>query len=309
MRILLHRANGDTAPWIEAFATALPAAEVVVWRDGADPEPCDYAVMWSPTVALLPHLRKVKAIFVTGAGVDGVMRFADELKGVPVVRLADAGMADQMAEYVTWAVLRYFRRLDEYAAQARARCWQQLPRFERADFTVGILGLGVLGTRVAESLRRLGFPLRAWNRTQRTVEGIECFAGTDALAPFLAGTRALVCLLPLTPETAGLLDRARLAQLPRGAYFINVGRGAHVADADLLMAVQSGQLAGATLDVFRNEPLPAQHPFWGEPRIMITPHIAAATLVPESAQQMAAKMRAFEDNEPVQDIVDPSRGY
>jgi glyoxylate/hydroxypyruvate reductase A len=309
MRILLHRADGNTAPWIEAFASALPEAQVVVWREDADIAPCDYAVLWSPPAALLPQLRQVKAIFVTGAGVDGVMQFAHELAGVPVVRLADAGMAIQLAEYVSWAVLRYFRRVDEYAAQARARCWQQLPRYERADFTVGILGLGVLGMRVAESLRQLGFPLRAWNRTQRTVDGIECFAGAQALEPFLAGTRVLVCMLPLTPETTNLLDRTRLAQLPRGAYFINVGRGAHVAEADLLMAIHSGQLAGATLDVFRNEPLPVQHPFWDEPRIMITPHIAAATLVPESAQQMAIKMRAFENNEPVQDIVDPSRGY
>ncbi|TFW11610.1 glyoxylate/hydroxypyruvate reductase A [Massilia arenosa] len=309
MRILLHRADGNTAPWIEDFAAALPEAEVVVWREGEDIAPCDYAVLWSPPPALVPHLQHVKAIFLTGAGVDAIMKFNDQLPPVPIIRLGDAGMAVQMAEYVTHAVLRYYRRLDEYEQLARERTWKPLPQHRRNDFTVGILGVGVLGARVAEALRHFGFPLRAWSRSPKQIEGVATFAGMEQLDDFLQGTRVLVCMLPLTPETQGLLNRARLQSLQQPAYVINVARGGHVVEEDLLALVREGHIAGATLDVFSEEPLPPQHPFWDERRITITPHISALTLRTESVQQIAGKMRALERNEPVADVVDRSKGY
>lgn len=309
MRILLHRADGNTAPWIEDFAAALPEAEVVVWREGADIAPCDYAVLWSPPPALVPHLQHVKAIFLTGAGVDAIMKFNDQLPPVPIIRLGDAGMAVQMAEYVTHAVLRYYRRLDEYEQLQRERMWKPLPQHRREDFTVGILGLGVLGTRVAEALQHFGFPLRAWSRSAKQIDGVATFAGMEQLDDFLQGTRVLVCMLPLTSETQGLLNRARLQQLQQPAYVINVARGGHVVEEDLLALVRDGHIAGATLDVFSEEPLPPQHPFWDERRITITPHISALTLRTESVLQIAGKMRALERNEPVADIVDRSKGY
>lgn len=309
MRILLHRGDGVTEPWIASFAAALPQAQVVVYADGADIAPCDYAVLWSPPAGLVPHLAHVKAIFLTGAGVDGIMKFNDTLPDVPIVRLNDAGMAIQMAEYVAYAVLRYFRRFDDYEQQAARGQWKPLPQYRKDEFTVGVLGTGVMGQRVLSSLAGFGFPLRGWSRTSRPIEGVECYAGMEQLDPFLQGVRVLVCLLPLTPETANLLDSARLSLLARGAYLINVGRGAHVAEPDLLALIQSGQLAGATLDVFRNEPLPDPHPFWSEPRISITPHIAALTLVPESVEQMAHKINALERGEAIADIVDRTKGY
>ncbi|MES2128042.1 MAG: glyoxylate/hydroxypyruvate reductase A [Pseudomonadota bacterium] len=309
MRILLHRSDGVTEPWIRDFAAIMPEAEVVVWKEGAAIAPCDYAVCWAPPVPMLEDLRSVKAIFLTGAGVDGILKHGAALPNVPIVRLNDAGMAMQMAEYVSAAVLRYFRRMDEYEVQARRGIWQQLPRIEREDFTVGILGTGVLGMRVIEALKHFEFPLRGWSRSEKQIDGVACYAGVDKLDDFLAGTRVLVCMLPLTPETTNLLDRARLSLLHKGAYLINVARGAHVAEPDLLTLIKSGQIAAATLDVFRNEPLPAPHPFWEEPRITITPHMSALTLVPESVQQIADKLRAFERDEPVADIVDRSKGY
>lgn len=309
MRILLHRADGNTAPWIEDFAAALPEAEVVVWREGEDIAPCDYAVLWSPPPALVPHLQHVKAIFLTGAGVDAIMKFNDQLPPVPIIRLGDAGMAVQMAEYVTHAVLRYYRRLDEYEQLARERTWKPLPQHRREDFTVGILGLGVLGARVAEALRHFGFALRGWSRSPKQIEGVATFAGMEQLDDFLQGTRVLVCMLPLTPETQGLLNRARLQRMQQPAYVINVARGGHVVEEDLLALVREGHIAGATLDVFSEEPLPPQHPFWDERRITITPHISALTLRTESVQQIAGKMRALERNEPVADVVDRSKGY
>jgi glyoxylate/hydroxypyruvate reductase A len=309
MRILLHRADGVTEPWIRGFAAALPEAEVVLWREGAAIAPCDYAVCWAPPVAMLAHLAHVKAIFITGAGVDGIMKFEASLPPVPIIRLGDAGMAVQMAEYVAYAVLRYFRRFDDYEAQARRGLWQPLPQYDKQDFTIGVMGMGVLGTRVLDALSAFDFPLRAWSRSQKQRPGVECYAGMDRLDEFLRGARVLVCMLPLTAETAGLLDRTRLALLAQGAYLINVARGAQVAETDLLGLIRSGHLAGATLDVFRTEPLPPPHPFWDEARITLTPHIAALTLVDQSAVQIADKIGALERGEPVADLVDRRTGY
>jgi glyoxylate/hydroxypyruvate reductase A len=210
---------------------------------------------------------------------------------------------------VAHAVLRYFRRFDEYEKQARRGIWAPLPQFDKREFTIGVLGMGMLGSRVLETMAHFGFPLRGWSRTHKQVDGVECFSGFDSLGEFLAGTRVLVCMLPLTPETSTLLDRARLSQLPKGAYLINVARGAHVAEPDLLTLIRSGHLAGATLDVFRNEPLPAPHPFWDEPRITMTPHISALTVRHDSVRQIAGKINKLENGEPVADVVDRTRGY
>jgi glyoxylate/hydroxypyruvate reductase A len=309
MRILLHRADGLTDPWVADFAAVLPEAELVVWREGVPCAPCDYAVLWSPPSALVPELAHVKAIFLTGAGVDAIMKFIDALPSVPIIRLGDAGMAVQMAEYVAHAVLRYFRRFDDYEKQARRGSWAPLPQHKKEDFSIGVMGMGVLGQRVLDTMAGFGFPLRGWSRTDKRLEGVECFAGAAGLEPFLRGTRVLVCMLPLTPETANLLDRHHLSLLPEGAYLINVARGGHVAEPDLLALIRSGRLAGATLDVFRNEPLPAPHPFWDEPRITITPHISALTLRSESIAQICGKIAALRRGEPVADVVDRTRGY
>ena len=312
MRILVYRADGQTAPWVTGLVTALPRAEVVVWREGAREAACDYAVLWAAPAALLGQLAQcdqLKAIIVAGAGVDAILKFGAALPDVPIIRLGDAGMAVQMAEYVTHAVLRYFRRFDEYERQARSGVWAPLPPRDKLDFTIGVLGMGVLGSRVLAALDHFGFALRGWSRTHKQLDGVDCYAGIDALGEFLAGTRVLVCMLPLTPETNNLIDRARLAQLPRGAYLVNVARGAHVAEPDLIALIRSGHLAGATLDVFRNEPLPAPHPFWDEPRITITPHVSARTVLHDSVRQIAAKMAALENGEPVADVVDRNLGY
>jgi glyoxylate/hydroxypyruvate reductase A len=309
MRILVYRADGQLEPWVADFAAALPRAEVVVWREGEREAVCDYAVLWAPPAALLGQLTHVKAIFLAGAGVDAILKFGDALPAVPIIRLGDAGMAVQMAEYVAHAVLRYFRRFDQYEQQARRGVWAPLPPHEKLDFTIGVLGMGVLGSRVLETMAGFGFPLRGWSRTHKQMEGVDCYAGVESLGEFLAGTRVLVCMLPLTQETSNLLDRARLSQLPQGAYLVNVARGAHVAEPDLLTLIRSGHLAGATLDVFRNEPLPAPHPFWDEPRITITPHIAALTVRHDSVRQIAAKIEALENGEPIADVVDRIRGY
>ncbi|MGO4381302.1 2-hydroxyacid dehydrogenase [Pseudoduganella sp. RAF19] len=310
MRILLHRADGKTEPWIKDFARHLPEAEVVVWQEGAKLPPCDYAVVWSPPEAMLRELAEVKAIFLTGAGADAILKFEHEIShDIPIVRLSDAGMGVQMAEYVTHAVLRHFRRFDEYELQARHGTWLQLPQHHKEDFAVGVLGMGVLGMRVIHAVKEFGFPVRGWSRTEKRVEGVQCFDGPDGLDTFLRGSNVVVCMLPLTPETSNILNRSNMLKLPEGAYIINVARGAHVNEPDLLNLIKSGHIAGATLDVFRNEPLPAPHPFWEEQRITITPHIAALTLRRESVQQIAGKIRQLENGEPIADVINRLHGY
>lgn len=309
MRILLYRGDGQIGAWAEDVARALPGVETLGWQEGEQLGACDYAVLWAPPAALLAQLGQVKAVFLMGAGADAILKFGESLPDVPLVRLGDAGMAVQMAEYVAYASLRYFRRFDEYEQQARHGLWSPLPSYEKQDFTIGVMGLGKLGLRVVETMRGFGFPVRGWSRTPKELPGVDCFAGMEALDDFLRGTRVLVSLLPLTPDTNNLLDRRRLATLPQGAYIINVARGAQVAEPDLLTLIRSGHIAGATLDVFRNEPLPAPHPFWEEPRITITPHISAVTIREEAVRQIAKKIAAFESGQPVDDIVDRNLGY
>ncbi|WP_027866393.1 2-hydroxyacid dehydrogenase [Massilia alkalitolerans] len=309
MRILLFREDGVIEPWVREFAALMPQAETVAWKEGAALPPCDYAVVWSPTPALLDQLAHVRAIFLMGAGVDALLKLGEALPPVPIVRLGDAGMGVQMAEYVAHAVLRYYRHFDDYEQQARHGVWDPLPLAPKEDFTVGIMGLGRLGLPVVEAMRLFGFPVRGWSRTPKDITGVECFHGEEGLEPFLRGTKVLVCMLPLTPETANLLDRHNLGKLQPGAYLINVSRGAILAEPDLMTLIRSGQIAGATLDVFRHEPLPAPHPFWNEPRISITPHISALTVRHDAVRQIADKIARLESGQPVDDIVDRDLGY
>jgi len=312
-RILFHAPASNPEAWQRAFHQAIPEAEFRIWQEGDD-DPADYAVVWKPPLHMLAPQqttrRDLKAIFNIGAGVDAILQLGDGLPaGVPIIRLDDAGMGMQMAEYVTHAVLRYFRRFDQFDAQARAHQWRFLKPHKKSEFSVGILGMGLLGQRIADALAHFEFPLRGWSRSPKALPGIECFSGSDGLDAFLRGSRVVVCVLPLTAETSGILGRANLAKMPKGSYLINVARGGHLVEADLLELVQDGHIAAATLDVFDEEPLPAQHPFWQEPRITVTPHMAALTLRDQSAQQIAEKIRALQRGEAVVGVVDRTKGY
>ncbi|MBY4946320.1 glyoxylate/hydroxypyruvate reductase A [Cupriavidus respiraculi] len=313
MKLQLYVPDGRYAPWIEGFAEALPEAQCVTWEESQG-QPVDYAVVWRPPLAMLKGRTDLRAVFNLGAGVDGILRLRDDdpqalPAGVPIVRLDDAGMAAQMAEYVTAAVLRYFRRLDDYAGQQQAGTWKFLKPYRRADFTIGVMGVGTLGSHIARTLASFGFPVRGWSRSPKDVEGVQGYAGAQRQDAFLDGLRVLVNVLPLTDETENIIDARLLGKLAKGAYLINVARGPHVVEQDLLEAVQQGQLAGATLDVFRTEPLPAEHAFWREPRITITPHISALTLREDSIAQIAGKIRALQQGQPIAGVVDIARGY
>jgi len=309
MRILYYNEGEDNAFWLSGLRAALPQAEFRLWFPG-DTAPADYALVWKPPAAMLAGRTDLKAIFNLAAGVDALLDMGDTLpQGVPVIRLEDAGMAIQMAEYVTHALLRYFRRFDEYDMQARNFEWKFLAPHRKHEFAIGIMGLGALGNRIAQALLHFGFPVRGWSRSRKKIPGVQCFAGNEELDAFLQDSKALVCALPLTAATAGLLNSETLGKLEYGAYLVNIGRGAHLVEADLLAALDSGRIAAATLDVFQSEPLPPEHPFWHAPRITITPHMAAETLRDQTVRQVTEKLLTCERGEPVSGIVDRSKGY
>jgi glyoxylate/hydroxypyruvate reductase A len=307
MDLVLATAGAAAPDWRAAFARVLPEARIHVWPDV--PGEADFAAVWKPPEALFRRVRVRRAIANLGAGVDALLAVPTLPSGVPVLRLEDAGMAEQMAEYVALAVLAAFREQRAYGLQQRQRRWHARARADKRTFAVGLLGLGVLGQAVARPLAALGFPLLGWSRGAHAPAGIETFTGSAGLDALLARSRMLVCMLPLTGETRGLLDRARLSRLPRGAHVVNVARGPLVVEDDLLALLDSGHLASATLDVFVTEPLPASHRFWHHPAVTLTPHVSAATLIDASAAQVAAKFAAIVRGEAVTGIVDRARGY
>ena len=309
MRVTFCCTNTNAQPWLEGLRAALPNAEVAQWALGASL--ADYAVVWAPPQQFLDEQVNLKGIFNIGAGVDALMTLRLPA-GVPVVRLDDAGMSVQMAEYVCHTVIRHFREFNAYEADVADGKWSYRKPHARADFPVGVMGLGVLGERVAHVLNQFEFPVLGWSRSAKTIQGVQCFSGDDELKKFLAGTRILVCLLPLTPETENILNHSNLSKVLAGGYIINVARGGHVVDDDLMALIDSGHLAGATLDVFRQEPLPPAHPFWKHPKITVTPHTSARTLRAESIGQIAGKIQALQGGAAISSIagvVNMKKGY
>lgn len=306
MRITFCCTHTKAEPWLMAFRAALPGVDISEWAPGA-PQ-ADHAVVWSPPQQFMDEQPALKGIFNTGAGVDALLKLKLPARAT-LVRLDDAGMSVQMAEFVCHAIIRHFRELDGYEADVAQGKWSfRKPRL-RADYPVGIMGLGVLGQRVARAVAQFDFPVNGWSRTPKAIDGMRGFAGMAQLNGFLAASRFLVCLVPLTTDTQDILNRETLSRLQPGGYVINVARGAHLVDDDLIALLDSGHLAGATLDVFRTEPLPAEHPFWRHPKITVTPHTSARTLREESIAQIAGKILAMERGDAVQGTVDLMRGY
>ncbi len=309
MRITCCLTDTKTPPWLEGFQAAFPDATIEQWVPGSPL--ADYAVVWAPPQQFFDEQTALKGVFNIGAGVDALAKLRIPAD-VPVVRLDDAGMSVQMAEYVCHAVIRHFREFDGYESDVASGKWSYRKPRARNDYPVGVMGVGVLGERVSRALAQFDFPVLGWSRSEKTVAGVTCFSGVEGLNDFLKATRILVCLLPLTPETENILNDDTLGRLLPGAYVINVARGGHLVDEDLIELIDSGQLAGATLDVFRTEPLPASHAFWNHPKITVTPHTSARTLRDESIAQIAGKIRALEAGAAIGSlagVVDLKKGY
>lgn len=313
MRVVVCVGDGEAASWMDRFASALPGAALERRAPDAparrDVAPADYLVMVRRCGEALAEHPRPKALFSVNAGVADLLALPGLGPGIPLVRVEDAGMAPRMVRYVLAVALRVLGEGDAYRSQQQRAQWQKRPVREPASLAVGVLGMGVIGGAIARALAGQGFAVRGHARRRHTVDGIACFAGDDELPAFLAGLDLLVNVLPHTPATVDLLDRQRLACLNRGAHVVNVGRGTTLVEHDLLALLEAGHLAGATLDVFRAEPLPPEHPFWRRGDVTVTPHVSGPTDPAATVVQIADKIRRLERGEAVTGVVDRERGY
>ena len=310
-KIILASAQIDMSYLLPSFAELAPELDIHLHAEVGAPEDADTVLCWHAPVGLfgtLPRLRLVQSI---AAGVDHIMADPSVPSHVPICRVIDPDMASGMVAYVVWAVAYRHRNFDQYLARGAQGLWQESPIVPTRLHRVGIAGLGVLGTAVAKALRMLGYDVAGWSRSPKPdlPDGVRGFHGADQLDEFLARTDSLVCLLPLTDDTKGFLNADLFARLPAGAHLINVGRGAHLIDQDLLAALDHGQLGAATLDAFTQEPLPEHHPFWRDPRIIVTPHIATRTGPTVVVTQLLANLARQDAGTPLFGAIDRQRGY
>lgn len=296
------------AVWRELFAAQTPDLRFVTKEDGPPPADTRYLAAWAPDKALFDQLPALEVLFSIGAGVDQ-MDTAAIPDHVTLVRMIEPGLTQGMVEYGVMATLMLHRDMIDYrVAQDQGR-WAPLPQVDAGDRRVGVLGLGELGQAVLAALRPYGFVLSGWSRSPRTLPGVTCHAGQDALPAFIAGCDILICLLPLTDDTRGILDHATLSLLPPRAAVVNMARGGHVVADDLLALLDAGHLRGAILDVAEPEPLPAGHPLLVHPRVVVTPHIASTTHAASGAKAVLANIHRHRAGEPMVGVVSRDRGY
>jgi glyoxylate/hydroxypyruvate reductase len=308
MTLLFKCDHTELGPWLAALAEQIPEHEVRVFPDTGAREDIDYALVYQPPPGLLASLPNLKAIFSIWAGVDHLAS-DPELPRVPVIRMVERCMTASMTAHVVQQVLDLHTQALDYRAQQAARLWQQLDLKAPWERRVGILGLGTLGGDAVEKLAALRFDVAGWSRSPKELPGITCYHGEAGLTAFLARTDILVCLLPMTGATRGILDRSLFARLPRGAALVNCARGGHLVDDDLLAALDDGQLSRAALDVFNEEPLPPDHPYWVHPRVVVTPHIAAFSVPATAIESVASNIRRMDAGEAPLYVVDFKRGY
>ncbi len=294
--------------WKALFAEHAPDIEWRAWPDIGDPADIKYLAAWQAPEDLQTVLPNLQVLFALSAGVDqlDLSRIPPSL---PVVRLLDPGITQGMCEYASFAVLALHRDMLRYRQQQMARCWQAHLLHPAHQRRVGVMGLGTQAQQILATLQPLGFALKGWARSAHRIAGVECFAGREQLPAFLSQCDIVMCVLPLTEQTRGILNREFFRQLPRGAALINMGRGGHLVEEDLLEALDSGQLSGAVLDVVQNEPAPADHPFWGHPQILLTPHIAAMTQPDSAFAVLLENIRSFERGESMSGQIDRDKGY
>lgn len=308
MTLLFCSTTDRADDWLGELDRRMPGLEVRVWPEMGDPADIDMALVWKPPQGLLASLPNLKLIVSLGAGVESML-LDPTLPDVPLVRMVSEGLTLDMAGFVALQVLRWHRQLDEYKAQQATATWTQLGHKPASEVTVGFLGLGELGTASAKTLLSMDYRVLGWSRTPKSVDGVESYSGAEGLPRMLAQCDLLVCLLPLTDGTRGILNRDLFAALPRGAVVINAARGGHLVESHLLEALDSGHLRGASLDVFAEEPLPPGHPFWSHPRVHVTPHIAAVTHPSRSAHIVVDAITALRDGRPLPNLVDRKQGY
>ena len=310
MALLYLSKQTDGETWRRLLTAELPGLDFRIPPDTGDPAEIDAALVWLYPLEELARYPNLKLVASLGAGVDHMMAARDAIPaGATLTRIVDPAMTAQMAEWCLMAMLNHLRRWEEYRALGRERRWEALTAPLPHEVTVGIAGLGEMGGHCADVLRAMGYAVRGWSRSPKRREGVACLHGMESLRAFLAPCDVTICLLPLTAETENLFDAERLGWMKRGAFLINAARGRHVVEEDLIAAIDSGHIAGATLDVQREEPMPAGHPFWSHPRIVTFPHVAAFTTPETCAPQIAENYRRMRAGAPLANVVDMERGY
>jgi glyoxylate/hydroxypyruvate reductase A len=309
MAVLLASVVGSSDPWEKALREAMPEIDLRTDPDAGSLDGIEVALCALPCPGLFPRLANLKLIIGLQAGVDSLLNDPELPPGIPIVRACQPGGDQLIAEYVLMQVLMHHRNLASFIDDQRSHAWNKLPVPLASEGRVGFMGVGMIGRICAETVRNFGFDVAAWTRNPKQLDNIASFHGAAGLEPFLARSDILVNILPLTADTENILNADLFAKLPKGARVINIGRGQHVADDDLMAALDSGHLAGATLDVFRKEPLPPEHPLWAHPRIIITPHTARKSRPENVAPQVAEAVRRLQAGEPLTQLVDRDAGY
>lgn len=308
MAIVYQGAAERGEVWRRLLAEAVPGLAFHTWPETGDPAAVAYVVSWQPIDGLPARFPNLRVLFSSGAGVDQFDAAALPAD-VVLVRMVEPGIIDSMAEYVTLATLLLHRDLVDYGLAKARRSWEPRTVVPAAGRSVGVMGLGTLGQAALARLAPFGFRLRGWNRSPRALPGVDCFTGEQQLDAFLAGCHILVCLLPLTDETRGILSNDLFSRLPRGACLVNAGRGGHLVEDDLLRALDAEALSAAVLDVATIEPLPPEHPFWTHPRIVLTPHVASQTQAESAGRVLVENIRRHRVGKPMTGVVDRRRGY
>lgn len=309
MALIIKIGPARAAWWQEQLQSLLPDIECRLWDEPGNLDEIEYAVVWRPPPGGLKRFPNLKCIVSVGAGIDHILVDPERPLHVPIIRTTGDELTQRMREYVCLHVLRFHRRLPEIEAIQATREWLQEINPVAYQRRVGVMGLGNLGSDAARALATLGFDVAGWSRRPKTLPGVTSFAGAEGLAPFLNRSEILVCLLPLTDATQGILNDQLFSTLPRGACLINAARGGHLVEEDLLAALDDGRIAYATLDVFHEEPLPPSHPFWDHPRVLVTPHIASLIDPVAGGKEIAANIRRFINGEPIPNLVDLEQGY
>lgn len=309
MALVVRVGNARAEWWREKLQGLLPDIDCRDWETPGDKADVEYAVVWKPPPGGLKTFPNLKCVVSMGAGIDHVLVDPELPRHLPIIRTVGDDLRQRMREYVALHVLRHHRRLPDIQAAQQRKAWDQIITPPAPERHVAVLGLGNMGAEVARTLAGIGFAVHGWSRRPKDLEGITCHHGEAGLADLLPLTEILVCLLPLTSATEGILNKDLFAQLPEGAAVINVGRGGHLVEEDLIPALDSGQLSGATLDVLRQEPPPEDHPFWTHPKVLLTPHVASLIDPEAGAKVIAENIRRFRAGEPVPDLVDLEQGY
>lgn len=295
--------------WTPHLRRLLPDLDIRTDEDPARSADITYCIAWKPKPGSLAALKNLKVVFSMGAGVDAIVADETYPRHVPLSRVVDPTLGQAMTEYVVLNVLYWHRRMQDLRALQELKKWRQFAIPRATDVRVGIMGFGVLGQSAATALKALNYQLLGWSSSPKQMEGVTTFHGDGQREHFLSQTDILVCLLPLTPETSGILDARTFASLPRGACIINCARGGHLVEADILATLDAGHLRGASLDVFVTEPLPKASPLWDHPKVLVSPHSAAATDPESFMTHVATTIRRMDQGLPPENLVDFTRGY